>query len=435
SWAKQEDDLALVLARDFLGPMLLDYEPIRSVQWGKLRRAFKLVRHLAYLTLDAPITGLQWAPAIPALLQHVLLAADGRLEDVDAAISEALSPLERATYAAIYHSSRARRETVRVAQQVDDRLEAAADPAGEVREWLKPWLFRDLGLGRYRPPRVNAVVTLSFRSPFFGPGGRPSDIEDQLRAAGFTHPGVFEYSAWNSDAMIEPDEHVIDVQSRYPVRARDIGRVILWIMRHYDDLQADTSSILALWRKADLDLAYRACLARVVEIECPGIALHVQPWPINEFGIFGDFELLEGRGAVWASNGRLDSPIVRRLLRDRSRSIDPDLRPRFHELLGLRALRMRLRMRSAAHEPRQRWLVVAGGVEFWRDRRRLIEFDGALVRISARSGKITFFGLEAKRGRENPLRSLKRRVSPLGIEPAFWSVGPDYAVLELQCRD
>jgi hypothetical protein len=76
--------------------------------------------------------------------------------------------------------------------------------------------------------------------------------------------------------------------------------------------------------------------------------------------------------------------------------------------------------------------VLTGSVQFWREGKSLIEFDGGLVRISARSGRMTFFGLESKSGQQNPYHSLRKRTKVLGIQGSVLRVSNDYAVLELR---
>jgi hypothetical protein len=46
----------------------------------------------------------------------------------------------------------------------------------------------------------------------------------------------------------------------------------------------------------------------------------------------------------------------------------------------------------------------------------MIEFDGGAVKVSARTGRLTFYGLESKSGKGSAINSLKRRIDRLGIE-------------------
>lgn len=198
--AQDDQDDLYRLVEGFVAPFFLDSDDGRSIQWPKLRRAFKIVRHLAYLTLDAALTGLQWAPAIPPLFQQVLATGITDLARIDATISEILSPVEKATYDSVYHNTHAREESLLVAEHVRRHLGELADPAAEVLRWLHCGLFQELKLGRRpRPGSVIPVGAITLRSHFLSLSTSPVQAEAELRDAGFSHPAVFEYRAWNSE--------------------------------------------------------------------------------------------------------------------------------------------------------------------------------------------------------------------------------------------
>ena len=50
--SSNEEDFIYSLVCSFASPFLLEFDPNASRQWTKLRKAFKIARHLAYLTLD-----------------------------------------------------------------------------------------------------------------------------------------------------------------------------------------------------------------------------------------------------------------------------------------------------------------------------------------------------------------------------------------------
>lgn len=435
SFSAGTDDDLHPLFEEFAGRFLLEINLEHSGQWPKLRRAFRLIRHLAYLTLDAPFTGLSWMPRIPVFLQQTLASGTTDLSRIDAKVSEVLSPIERSIYESVYHSPEARRESALVAEQVVEHLSRLPEPAaaGEIQGWMGCGLFEELDLGRTpSPSEVKRVVAIRLRSHFSLPAESPAELEDDLKQRGFTHAAVFQYPAWNSDILLEPDELIIDVMTTAAVTANQVGKVILWIISRLDNLSAQPDDVVSVWIKNELESAYASLLSSAIQLCYEGVSARLEPWRLREFGLFPDGGIAETRGAIWASTARLDDRVTRYLVRDRSKSIPSQLRDQYAELMGLRELRLWLRRKWAGKkELRQRWLVVTSSVQFCRDSRRLIEFDGGLVKLSTRSGRMTWYGLESKTGGGSPLHSLNRRIRVLGITGNTHSLTSRYAVLEL----
>jgi hypothetical protein len=427
------DDFLYSMLEDFVGPFFLEIRSHQSTQWPKLRRAFSLVRHLAYLTLDASYTGLRWSPNVPALLQQTLTTGSDDLHRIASRISEILSPLERSTYELIYHSPDARRECALIAGHVYNRLSEVPDLASEIHRWMGCGLFRELRLGRrISPSKLKRVAGIRLRSHFALPSDSPVEIEEHLRNKGFTHPTVFEYKAWNSDVLLEPDEIIVDAITKGSCSANHIGRLLLWIITKIDDLDSLLDEPFSMLVKNDVERSYLSLLSRAIQINFRGIDVQLEPWRLQDFGLFPDVGIADDKGAIWAASPRLDDPITRYILRDRSRSIHASLRDKYAELMGLRELRLRLRRDWARKkELRQRFLIVTASVRFCDDERRLIEFDGGLVKISTRSGRMTWYGLESKRGRSSPLQSLRRRIRVLGLDGATYPLTNRHAVLEM----
>ncbi|MEA3376097.1 MAG: hypothetical protein U9R72_07890 [Chloroflexota bacterium] len=425
------DDLGNIV-RDFGAPFLIGIDTPRSSQWTKLRRAFRLVRHLAYLTLDAPFSGLNWAPGIPVFLEQTLASGSDDLAHIDAQVSEVLSPIERAIYESVYHRPEARRECAVVTACVTERLSSAAQPVGEIKQWLDCSSFEELGLTADNDPgELNRVANIRLRSHFLSFPEAPVELEEDLKHKGFTHASVFRYAAWNSDTLLEPDETIIDAMTLDAVTPNRVGRLILWTIGRFDDLNTSKDDVFAVLRKNDLESTYSSLLSRALQLKHEGLSFNLKAWPLREFGLLPEISMRENRGAIWASPARLDDPLTRHIVRDRSKRIPGRLRDQYEELLGIRKLRQCLRQEWTQKELRQRWLVISASVRFCSESERLIEFDGGLVKISTRSGRMTWYGLETKRGRHSPSHSLRRRAELLGLGGAIRELSPRHAALEL----
>ncbi len=427
------DDFLRSMLEDFVGPFFFEIPSHQSTQWSKLRRAFTLVRHLAYLTLDASYTGLTWPPNVPALLQQTLTAGSLDLDRIASEISEVLSPVERSTYELIYHSPDARRECTFTARRVHDYLSQAPDPTGEIRRWMGCGLFQELHLGRrVGRSKLTRVADIRLRSHFASPSDSPVEIEEHLRNKGFTHPAVFKYRAWNSDVLWEPDETIVDAITEGSCSANHIGRLLLWLITNIDGLDSLPDETLPMLVKNDVERSYLSLLSCAIQINFQNIELQLVPWRLRDFGLFPDVGIADNKGAIWAASPRLDDPRTRYILHDRTRFIHASLRDQYAELTGLRELRSRLRQDWAGKkELRQRFLMVTASVRFCDDQKTRMEFDGGLVKISTRSGRMTWYGLETKTGQSNALASLTRRIRVLELDGDVYALTHRHAVFEM----
>lgn len=432
SFADSEADDVFALAADFACPFLVESDTSASTQWVKLETAFRLVRHLAYLTIDAPYTGHGWALPVSDLLSHLLASKSPDLSQLDATVSEVLSPIERATYETIYHSPEARRECALVAEMVESHLSSHPDPVSEIHRWLGLSLFNDLKLGRRPDPRKYASLgTCRLRSHFTVFPQSPVGLEQHLKELGFSHPVALVYPSWNTDVLLEPDESILDVVSPLPHTVNLLGKLILWHVSYVDDLTSGLDDPVTLFVKFDLEASYVSLLDRAIRIRLPGTSLRVRPWRLKDFGLFPDDSIPEKKGCVWASTPRLDDPIVTHILRDRSGRVPSALRNQYEELKGIRALRLTLRRSWTQRELRQRWLVLTASTELVGASGTIIEFDGALVRISTRSGGMRLYGLESKKGSENPYLSLAKRLRKASIPATCFKLGTHHAFAEI----
>jgi len=419
------------LAYRFVAPFFLSYDEGESRQWRKLRTAFNVVRHLAYLTLDTPLADLPWCPSISSLLGRLLEPEDMSLEELSNCICEVLSPIERITYSSLYHRDIARQEAAVVADWVHTQLRTHQDPQALISHWMTHGLFQDLGIGRKPRPRQAALAgSIRLRS-FFLPTDYLVEVECALRKKKFPLPLASQYQSWNAATIIEPDELIIDAFMKQDPTPDDVGRLLIWTIQNFDALSAKPDNEFELFRKGDLEEAYVSLLARAFELAFPGVSVKLEPWPLRRFGLFPRMSE-EHRGSVWACNAKLSDPIARHITRNRSAHISNGLRDQYAELLGIRELRNHLQKRSKAKDLRQRCLLVTAAVVFHREGRDLIEFDGGIAVVSSRSGRIRWYALESKRRSGDPLHSLHTRLSMIGLEGSAQKLSSTHAFVEVE---
>ncbi len=308
------------------------------------------------------------------------------------------------------------------------KLGASVRPEETIRAWLTHGLTRDLSLGR-RPLRnsVRRCASIQLRSHFSRHPDSCSEIERKLHEKGFTHSIALEYKSWNSDALLEPDELLIDVLLDREVRASDIGAFLSWYANEFDNTAAKADDVYELMRKGELEAGYAQILSRAVATFYSGNTVHLEPWSLDRFGLFKGIGLRQYSGKIWLSSSTLDDPITKYLVRDRTRSVSSEFIDQYKELLGIAALRRYLRGQLKKSKPRCKWLLITASVQFQREGQTIMEYDGGILRVSSRSGKLTWYGLESKNGKENPAASLRRRLKTLGVNAEVISLNTTYA--------
>ena len=344
---------------------------------------------------------------------------DADLEKLSDRVAEVLSPIERLVYAALYHRGDARIEAAVVADRVHMKLKRDNDARSLISAWMGKERLEDLYLQRESFPGCAAIAgSIHLRTHFVWSTNSPVKTESTLRRKGFALPLVLTYQAWNSEALIEPDEILIDgITDRCP-SPNDVGRLLAWTMQEFEQYNAAPDDTLELVRKADLEKVYVSLIKRAFELAWPGKSLRIEPWPLASFGLFPENPPEGSRGCIWACAGKLQDQITKHIVRDRSNTIPPDLRDRYAELLGIRELRSYLQRKWRGRDLRQRCLLVTASLRLRDHEKDLIEFDGGIAVISSRGGRITWYGLESKRGGGDPAHSLRERLENLGL-PAY----------------
>jgi len=434
-WSDSADSEIGQLIFGFITPFLLSYENGDSKQWYKLRRSFTITRHLAYLTLDISLAGLEWCPSIPFLLRQEINRKGMDLEGVSDRIAEVLSPIERLVYTSLYHQENARKEAAVVADRVHTRLKQSSNAPSIISTWMGKTCLEDLCLQRESPAKRAVIVgSIRLRTHFAWPADSPVKTESALRRKGFALPLVLKYRAWNSETLIEPDEILIDGITDRPPSPDDVGRILVWAIREFDQPNATPNDTFELLRKADLEKVYVSLLKSAFELALPGKSLRIEPWPLARFGLFPESPPEGSRGCIWACAGKLQDQITKHIVRDRSNTIPTDLKDRYAELLGIRELRSYLQRKWRGKDLRQCCLLVTASIRLRNHDSDLIEFDGGIVVISSRGGRITWYGLESKRGDGDPLHSLKDRLERLGLPVDVHKLSARYAFARITLK-
>ena len=243
---------------DFAVRFLLSYEKGDSKQWYKLSRAFTIVRHLAYLTIDISLAGLEWCPSIPSLLRQEVNREGTDLQELSDRIGEVLSPIERLVYTSLYHRETSRKEAAIVADWVYKKLMQSKSARAKISTWMKKGDFGDLRIGdKPASGSVEMAGSIRLRTHFVGTDLSPVEIELLLRRKNFVYPLALNYQAWNSEAMIEPDELIIDGIVRQRATSSDVGRLLAWMIGQFEspNAGADARTTLLVLHSPDRHVA------------------------------------------------------------------------------------------------------------------------------------------------------------------------------------
>lgn len=434
SWCESESDELFSLIVDFLAPLFLDYDYGHSKQWPKIREGFKLIRHVSYLTLDAPFSGDNWIPSIPDFFGAQLRRYGSDIYSTSPKISEPLSPVELNIYERLYHCDKARTETAIYAAHVHKELNASTDPSAKIDKWLNSGLTRELKLGRrYQHSQIECLLSIKFRTHFSTLYDSIAKVERDLRAKGYCHSAVHKYHSWNSDALFEPDEYIIDILKRGGFTSGDLGKLLVWTMDNFDDNSCEPDDFVGIAKKVEIEGAYKDAFEKAIKRLYGDVEVKFDSWPLNDFGIFPNITIQDGKGSVWSAKGKMAENITRHILRDRSSRIKEHQVNLYKELIGINVLRTHYRNGLRPNvSPRCRWLIFTSSVTFHRSGQSFMEFDGGLLKISTRSGSMIWYGLETKSGNECPASSLRKRLRKNDINGTVYSINTTHAYVEMQ---
>ena len=433
SWSADEEDLIYKMVVGYIAPLFLDYDLPASKQWSKIREAFKLIRHAAYLTLDAPFSGDNWIPSMPDFFKSHIERYGEDLYCLSSKLSESLSPIELNIYDRLYHSEKARVETAIYAKLVSERLDNSLSPSGLIGNWLDGGLIRDLKLGRrHKSSQICRVGVLKFRAHYSRLNGRVVKIERDLINRGYCHSSIFKYHSWNSDDLLEPDEYTFDILKKGDYSSADLGRLVVWVVDNYDSVDCEHSDYIGVANKLNLEDTYKNIFSQAVKLIYPDVDVGYDSWPLNDFGLFPYFKVKDHKGSVWSAKGKMEEKVIRHILRDRTAKIQSRQLELYRELAGVKELRSYYRGGlQPGVVPRCRWIIFTCSVTFNRLGQPFMEFDGGALKISARSGAITWYGLETKSGNENPASSLRRKMKRHKLRGQVFSINTKHAFVEM----
>lgn len=435
SWCESENCWLFDFVSYFAAPLLLEYTDEHATQWQKINEAFKLIRHLSYLSMDIPFSGQNWAPNVKDLVDHQFRIFNDSIVSLSESVSELLSPIERNVYEVLYHSESARREAAIFSHKTYEKLKVSSDPFGQIDRWLSKGIVRDMKLGkRLNKESLESIVSIRTRSHFTSTDEQPSALEGQLVALGFTHPIAFKYTSWNTDKLFEPDESIIDIFTTKKTKATDIGSALYWFISCFDRMDSQPDDFLDVTNRIELDPVYRLFFSKAVERYFPEMRVELESWNLRKFGLFKEISFPIYKGSVWAASATLDDQFTKYLVRDRRNKVLNSDKDDYQELMGINKLRRYLKASWKSKKPRCRWLIITASIKFYSKTGKtpIIEYDGALLKIASRSGKLTWYGLESKNGNENPHKSLKKRLEVLGIDVEPTKIDSKSAFVEIE---
>ncbi len=415
----------------------------KSLQWDKINRLFELVRRLSYLNLDSSFSDAPVRVLVSRLVggNETERSNGFAVKDLER-IMEVLSSYEHVVYWHLYHRPECRKIVAIVASLVHQRLAEAKQPGDLVRRWLTESDISVVldGSRLEQENCMNQAASITTRSHFVSLSGPIAKLEFDLIQRVMRDTGcasVLSYQPWLYEARIEPDESTVDLYSDGNGTPALIGRFIAWVMRELDYKEKSSDDVYGLMCKRDIEGIYAALLAQVVQLSYQDVNLELSAWPLSRLGLFAGQDSAD-QIRVWASNANLESAFVGHILRRGTKPPELSLRNLQAELQGLARLRNRLRreMQKSGRYARSgcRFLVLTSSVRLTRDDERLMEFDGGIVRVNLRTGKMTFYGLETKSSRsaEHSANSLERRLKEkTGIDAHAKKLGRNSAFVEL----
>lgn len=426
---------------DFYRWLLLPDAAGNLPRWEKIHRLYELVRRLSYLNLDTSYCDAPVRVVITRLASDSDGLAIGDLER----IMEVLSSYEHVVYCHLYHRPECRKIVAITASLVHQRLAEAKQPGELLRSWL---VESDIGtvfdlLRLEQEDCLNRAVSITTRSHFVSIDGPLARLESELRRRVMRDDGcasILSYQPWFHEARIEPDEFTVDLYSRGNGTIALIGRFIAWVMQRLDYREKSSDDVYGLLCRQDVDGIYATLLAQAVPLLYRDVRLELSAWPLSRLGLFPGNDSVD-QTRIWASSATLDTAFIKHIVRRKSKPSEPGLRSLQAELEGLVRLRNRLNreMQKSSRYERSvsRFLVLTASVRLTRDGERLMEFDGGIVKVNARTGAMTLYGLETKSSRsgEHAANSLERRLrEKMGITTRATRLGRNSAFVGLAWR-
>lgn len=410
---------ALTIIENFISPFLLDYNEIPDKRWINLKRAFDIVRHVSYLTLDTCMANIHWIPPVHSLFRSAF--NDGKdnskisIEELSDRVCEILSPIARIVYLNFYYSHIARETCAAISNNTFQFLTQDNDPMGKINDWLKEHsLDKIANCNISHSEKLVHLASINIRSIFLD--FQLVKLESSLQKRDII-PLALSYESWNSEKIIEPDEFIISIYSKKDaINANKVGYLILWIIINLDNINAKLYDEFSILQKIDLGKQYSSLICQAFQLTYKNYNMSMRPWEISKFGIFSDIKDVDKCG-IWACNNVMDNDIAKYIVRDRSRYIGTDLRKKYAELEGIRELRREIR--KILNRSRSKCMLITSSIYINgrddNDNKIEREFDGGIATISSRSGTIKIYLLETKTSVKSPKVVLEEKIRELSL--------------------
>lgn len=429
-WESNMDQSIRDHFREWIAPFLLQSLNDTDDKYKKIKSAWDLVRHAAYLTIDLPMSGLQWSVNIPSAFDSLCVKNTSDIHALKDEFLETIAPIERQLFYAIYFSDAARKETAILAERIFNCLKNSAHPDERIKRWEGSGLFRELKLKSEKSSSYTSLCTTRWRSYFYFSKEPLNDIEEQIRKKTKQIVLAIEYQPLSSTNTFNAPEVFIDIYGNKHQDPKAVGNVACWLFDKHDEVPLQRSD-LSDAIKQDLSKAYFECINKLIALLMPECKLKLDAWPLSRFGI--NIEGYDGLG-IWAVSADLSDTYTKYILRKRGVNVHPTYKAQYNELLGLATLRCHLRKKWGNSKKRQICFLITASTKILKNQKPIIEFDGGLLTISRRSGKVTWYGLESKLGGANPAASLRTRLSRLKIPNRLIRLGTRYAVAEIHIQ-
>ncbi|MGH8279524.1 MAG: hypothetical protein ACRETQ_08180 [Gammaproteobacteria bacterium] len=428
AWELSVDGLLKNHFRDWMARFLLQSYTAGEPKFEKIQSAWNLIRHAAYLTIDLPMSGLHWSVNIPRAFESICINSHSDANELASDFSESIAQTERQLFHVIYFSANARKETTITAHNIYEFLKKKCNnPEKQIDNWLCKGLLSELRTKRWHSNNYSTLCSTKWRSMFYFSAEPLSDIETQLRTKTKQIAGAMQYDPWSSPNILDAPEIFIDVYGPKQYAVSSVGKVMCWLFDKHDEHPAERSDLNDAVKR-DLSRAYFDCMKRLTELLMPECTLKLDPWPLNRFGINLGGE--KGVG-IWSATNDLNDVYTKFILRDRSKSVNGAYKTQYNELLGLKNLRSHLKKEWGLASKRHLCFLISASIKVLKKQKSIIEFDGGLLTISRRSGKVVWYGLESKSGSENPAASLQRRLNRLQIKAEVCRLKARYAVAKM----
>ena len=418
---KLNDKNLVDIAAEFYTPFIFvnRRKPRQAIRWRNLDQHYQTVRHIAYLNLDAAFADVPVQVNVSGMLT-LMKENHHEFDTLLEQAQEILGAYEHSVYEKLYHRDECRKQTALVAHTIREQLSESKDPTKELQEWLYSADIGDVfdtDQVQQKSREVSKLASVSVRTHWVGlpqPTAKQElELEAHMGSPNSKVASIFVYVPWERYHHIEPPHTYLDFWTSDTPSVDDVGRTVLWIANNLDSSEMGSLhevNFISLLQKQDTGKIYESLISDAINIAWGNLTLQLEPWPLAQLSSVYP-PGIQPVGA-WSANWKLDDPHIKSLLRRNKRTVPDEVKSQHAELMGLSNLRSQLRNEYMSNSKqktkrlRQRHLVVTSSIRILQDDNRVAEFDGGIIKIASRSGRVTFYGLETKSG-DPPQKALK----------------------------